>query len=101
MIAVAPTYQLNRWRMQPCNDTYISGLDHAKFAATAHGGCNLFIAAAPTGGGARMSWRITRDPDRDMDKPQGILLRNDGTWAVVFADGRVVDVSDNPREDKQ
>ncbi|WP_406272420.1 hypothetical protein OH799_32745 [Nocardia sp. NBC_00881] len=46
-----------------------------------------------------MSRRITWDPDRDMDEPQGILLRNDGSWAVVFADGRVV--SDNPREDKQ
>ncbi|WP_406267050.1 hypothetical protein OH799_21600 [Nocardia sp. NBC_00881] len=48
-----------------------------------------------------MSWRITWDPDRDMDEPQGMLLRNDDTWAVVFADGRVADVSDNPREDKQ
>ncbi|WP_406272419.1 hypothetical protein OH799_32740 [Nocardia sp. NBC_00881] len=48
MIAVAHTYKLNRWRMQPCNDTYISGVDHAQFAATAHsghGGCNLFLAA--------------------------------------------------------
>ncbi|WP_406267053.1 hypothetical protein OH799_21605 [Nocardia sp. NBC_00881] len=48
MIAVAPTYQLNRWRMQPCNNIHISGLDHAECAATVHGGhggCNLFIAA--------------------------------------------------------
>lgn len=48
MIAVAPTYQLNRWRMQKCCDTYISGLEHARFAMTAHaghGGCALYLAA--------------------------------------------------------
>lgn len=49
MNAVAPTYQLNRWRLQKCDDTYISGLEHARFAMTTHGGhggsCALFLAA--------------------------------------------------------
>lgn len=48
MNAVAPPYQLNRWRLQKCDDSFISGLEHARFALTAHGGhggCRLFFAA--------------------------------------------------------
>jgi hypothetical protein len=46
--AVAPADQLNRWRMQKCGDIHISGLEHARFALTTHGGhggCRLFFAA--------------------------------------------------------
>jgi len=46
--AEAPTYQLNRWRLQKCDDTYICGLEHARFSLTAHGGhggCALYLAA--------------------------------------------------------
>jgi len=39
-----------------------------------------------------MSWNILRDPDDDLNQTQGMLHREDGSWATVSFDGTVIDV---------
>ncbi|WP_406234884.1 hypothetical protein [Nocardia sp. NBC_01009] len=47
MIAVAAPDVLDRWRQQPCDDTHVENIEHARFALTAHSGhgCTQFDAA--------------------------------------------------------
>lgn len=47
MNAVAPARVLDLWRLQPCDDQLIAGIEHARFALTTHAGhgCIQFHAA--------------------------------------------------------